>query len=203
MALTALGGKTMINWIWLALFLTAFLVAGASGRLEATTQALFRSAEQTVMFCIGLVGILSFWSGMMRIADEAGLTRTLARIARPVLSRLFPTLPKDGKALGAVALSLAANVLGIGNAATPLGLRAMEELEKANDRPGRVSPAMGTFLSLIMGGFTLIPSTVIAFRARAGSTNPAGIILPIILATLCGTVTALVMNRLLESGGKE
>ena len=192
----------MINWIWFFLLLAAFLTAGANGRLEITTQALFASTERAVAFNIGLLGILAFWSGLLRIADEAGLTRAMARLARPILKRLFPSLASDDKTLGTIALSLAANILGVGNAATPLGLKAMRELERVNPRPGRLSPAMGTFLALIMGGFTLIPSTVIAFRVKTGSVNPAGVIPTIFLATLSGTLTALMMNRLLESRWK-
>lgn len=187
----------MINWIWLFLILIGFFTAGLTGRLDQTTKALFASTEHTVMFCVGLVGILAFWSGLMRIADESGLTHSIARWTRPILKRFFPTLTPSGNALGAIALSLAANFLGISNAATPLGLRAMEELHKINEKPGHVSPAIATYLSLIMGGLTIVPTTVIAFRARAGSAHPDDVLIPILVATLSGTCGALFMNWLL------
>jgi spore maturation protein A len=184
----------MINLIWLALFVIAFVMAGASGRIDETSSALFASAEKTVMFCLGLVGILAFWSGLMRVADESGLTQALARFCQPFLQRLFPSLKKNPKALGAVALSLAANILGLSNAATPLGIKAIQELQKTNAHTDEVSPSIGTYLALIMGGFTLIPSTVIAFRAQAGSLQPTDILGPILIATFVGTTTALVLN---------
>jgi spore maturation protein A len=184
----------LINWIWFSLIVIGLCTASLSGRLEQTTQALFNSTEHTVMFCIGLVGILAFWSGLMRIADESGLTQTIARLTQPILKRFFPSLTPGGSALGAIALSLAANFLGISNAATPLGLRAMEELNKVNPKPGEVSPAIGTYLSLIMGGLTIVPTTVIAFRAKAGSAHPDAVLIPILIATLSGTLGALIMN---------
>jgi spore maturation protein A len=190
----------LINWIWLFLILIGFLTASLTGRLDQTTKALFTSTENTVMFCVGLVGILAFWSGLMRIADESGLTQTIARLTRPILKRFFPTLPSGGAALGAIAMSLAANILGISNAATPLGLRAMEELEKVNAQPKQVSPAISTYLSLIVGGLTIVPTTVIAFRAKAGSAHPDDVLIPILLATLSGTIGALFMNWLLGGG---
>ena len=188
----------MINLIWLALFVIAFAMAGASGRIDETSSALFASAEKTVMFCLGLVGILAFWSGLMRVADESGLTQVLARFFQPLLQRLFPSLKKNPKALGAVALSLAANILGLSNAATPLGIRAIQELQKSNPHPEKISPTIGTYLALIMGGFTLIPSTVIAFRAQAGSLQPADVLGPILIATLVGTTTAIILNGVLS-----
>jgi spore maturation protein A len=188
----------LINWIWLFLILIGFLTAGLTGRLEQTTKALFTSTENTVMFCVGLVGILAFWSGLMRIADESGLTQSIARLTRPILKRFFPSLPPGGAALGAIAMSLAANILGISNAATPLGLRAMEELEKVNKQPKQVSAAISTYLSMIVGGLTIVPTTVIAFRAKAGSVHPDDVLIPILLATLSGTIGALFMNWLLR-----
>ncbi|HHZ20356.1 MAG TPA: spore maturation protein [Firmicutes bacterium] len=185
----------MINLIWFAMFALAFLAAGFNGTLDATTQALFAATEQTVTFCLGLVGILAFWSGIMRIAEVSGLTGIIARAFHPLLKRLFPQI-KNQATLGAVALSLAANLLGLSNAATPLGLKAIRDLARENPQPGRLSPAICTFVTLILGGVTLFPTTVIAFRAKTGSQSPAAILWPILGATLFGTAVALILNRL-------
>lgn len=193
----------MINFIWFTLFALAFFTAAARGQMDGTTRALFAAAEQTVTFSLGLIGILAFWSGLMRVADTSGLTKALSHSFRPLLSRLFPKLPPDSPALGAIALSLAANILGLSNAATPLGIRAIQEIQKTNPKPAEVSPTIGTYLALIMGGFTLVPTTVIAFRAQAGSANPAGIIVPVLLATLAGTATALLLNHLWTRRGRK
>jgi spore maturation protein A len=187
----------MINRIWLFLVLVGIVTASLTGRLDQTMKALFTTTEHAVMFCVGLLGILAFWSGLMRIADESGLTKCIARLTRPILRRFFPNLTPDGTAFGAIALSLAANFLGISNAATPLGLRAMEELNKVNEQPGHVSPAIATYLSLIVGGLTIVPTTVIAFRAKSGSAHPGDVLIPILLATLSGTLGALLTNWLL------
>lgn len=187
----------MINWIWFAMFVLAFLAAGFNGSLDATTRSLFAATEQTVTFSLGLVGILAFWSGIMKIAEESGLTSAIARAFHPLLKRLFPQV-KSNTALGAVAMSLAANLLGLSNAATPLGLKAIQDLEKENPHPGELTPAISTFVTLILGGITLFPATVIAFRAKAGSLNPTAILAPIIGATLTGTTIALLLNLLLS-----
>lgn len=196
MSLIKKGGLPLINLLWLALFVIAFIAAGIGGQVDGTTRALFTAAEHTVTFSLGLVGILAFWSGLMKVADASGLTGALSKLFHPLLRRLFPRLSADSPALGAIALSLAANILGLSNAATPLGIRAIQELQKTNPKPDEVSPSIGTYLALIMGGFTLVPTTVIAFRAQAGSSNPTGIIVPVLVATMVGTATTLVLNHM-------
>lgn len=197
----------MLNKIWFGLFFLGFLVAGATGRIQETTLALFASMENTVKFTLGIVGFLIFWSGMLRIAEEAGFMKMLARILHPVLRRLFPGIPATSPALGAIALSIAANLLGLSNASTPLGIRAMQELNKVNPHPDTVSEPIATYLGIVMGGITLFPSTIISIRAQAGSANPAVVTGPILLATVLGTCAALVVHvivsRLKNSGKGE
>ena len=183
-----------INKIWFALFFFGYLVAGATGRVEATTLALIASMEESVKFTLGIVGFLAFWSGLLRIAEAAGLTRRLALMLHPLLRRLFPRLPCDSPATGAIALSLAANLLGLSHAATPLGIKAMGELEKANPTPGQVSDEIAVYLALILGGISLVPSTIIAVRAQAGSDQPSAVIVPILIAATIGTSVALLTH---------
>lgn len=192
----------IINKLWLALFFLGYLVAGATGRVEETTMALLRSMEGSVKFSIGIIGFLAFWSGILRIAEEAGMTRWLGRVLHPLLARLFPRLPKGSPALGCITLSLAANLLGLSHAATPLGIKAMYELEKINPTPGEISDEIAVYLGLILGGISLIPSTIIAVRAQAGSQSPSSIIFPMFLATLVGTGVALLVHFIIKKTRK-
>ncbi|HEY8345343.1 MAG TPA: nucleoside recognition domain-containing protein [Bacillota bacterium] len=185
----------MLNKIWFALFFLGFMFAGATGRIEETTAALFTSMETTVKFALGLIGFLAFWSGILRITEEAKILPNLARLFNPLFRRLFPNLPLDAPVLGAISLSLSANLLGLSNASTPLGLKAMEELNKFNPAPDEVSDEIATYLALVMGGICILPSTIIAVRAQAGSHAPEIIIIPILLATVSGTIAALLAHK--------
>lgn len=192
----------MINKLWLALFFLGYLVAGATGRVEETTVSLIHSMEESVKFSIGIVGFLAFWSGLLRIAEEAGMTRWLAQALHPLLSRLFPKLPKGSPALGCITLSLAANLLGLSHAATPLGVKAMYELNKLNSTPGEISNEIAIYLALILGGISLIPSTIIAVRVQSGSQHPSLVILPMLLASLVGTGVALLVHFIIKKTRK-
>lgn len=185
----------MINAIWFFLISLGVLVGLATGRGEGLTRAIISSAESAVTLVISLAGILTLWSGVMKVAEEAGLVTALSRLVRPLVRILFPDVPGDHPAAGAIAMSFLANVLGMGNAATPLGLRAMEELEKLNPNKDEPSDAMCTFLALAVSGFTLIPTAVIAIRAQAGSENPADTVVPSIFISLLATLGALLADR--------
>ena len=193
----------MINKIWLALFFLGYLVAGATGRVEETTLSLIRSMEDSVKFCLGIIGFLSFWSGLLRIAEETGITTWLSRVLSPVLRWFFPKIPPNSPALGCITLSLSANLLGLSNAATPLGIKAMKELETLNTTPGEISEEISVYLALIMGGISLIPSTIIAIRAQAGSRYPTSIILPMFLASAAGTCTSLLVHQIIKKTQRE
>jgi spore maturation protein A len=192
-----------INRIWLALFFLGYVVAGATGRVEETTLALLASMEDSVKFAIGITGFLAFWSGLLRIAETAGLTQKIARALHPLLRRLFPRLPADSPALGAITLSLAANLLGLSHAATPLGIKTMRELEKVNATPGVVSDEMAVYLALILGGISLVPSTIIAVRSQAGSVRPSMVIIPILITASFGTAAALLTHFFIKKTRKE
>lgn len=198
-----MGEVFIINKIWFALFFLGFLVAGATGRVEETTLALIAAMEESVSFTLGLIGFLAFWSGLLKIAEAAGITQGLARALHPFLRRLFPRLPHDSPAIGAITLSLAANLLGLSHAATPLGIKAMHELEKVNPSPGEVSDEMAVYLALILGGISFVPSTIIAVRSRAGSTRPSVVILPILIVSFIGTTVALCTHFIIKKTRKE
>jgi spore maturation protein A len=189
----------MINIVWLILLCAGAAVFAAKGQVALITTSLFQSAELAVAFGIKLAGLIAFWSGIMKVAEEAGLSKLIARVMRPILTRLFPDLKDHPEALGAVSLALSANFLGLANAGTALSLQAMEEMQKINPRKNRATDAMCTFMIIIMGGLTLIPTTVVALRAQAGSAQPDGIIIPTLLASLASTIFALIIDFLVRN----
>jgi spore maturation protein A len=159
---------------------------------------LIHYAKVAVELSIGLIGLMALWLGLMKIAEQAGLIARLARALKGITRRLFPDVPADHPAMGAMIMNISANMLGLGNAATPLGLKAMEELNKLNKKPGTATDAMCTFLVINTSNVQLIPATVIAIRAAAGSTNPTEILGPAILATTISTVVGLITVKLLS-----
>ncbi|MBD3289923.1 nucleoside recognition protein [candidate division KSB1 bacterium] len=188
----------MLNYIWLGLMAIAIIVGALNGRLPEVTNAAFEYAEISVNIAIGLIGIMALWLGIMKIAEEAGLVRLLARAIRPISKRLFPEIPSEHPAIGAMVLNIAANWLGLSNAATPLGLKAMEELQKLNPTRDTATNAMATFLALNTGSITLIPATIIGVRVSLGSSNPTEIIGTTIFASACATVFAVSATKLLQ-----
>jgi spore maturation protein A len=165
---------------------------------KAVTQAALDYASTAVTIAMGLIGIMALWLGVMKVAEEAGLLRIVTRMLTPVTKRLFPDVPTDHPAIGAMIMNIAANMLGLSNAATPLGLKAMEELNKLNPKVGTATNAMVTFLCINTGGLILIPATAIAVRASAGSANPGIIIGTSIFGATCATVAGVVAARILQ-----
>ena len=188
----------MLNYIWLALVLLAVTIGGSTGHLKEVTDGAFDGAKTAVTIALGLIGIMALWLGVMRLAERAGLIQKLARVLRPVMSRLFPGVPNDHPAMGSMLMNMAANMLGLGNAATPLGLRAMRDLERLNPHPGTATNAMCTFLAINTSSVQLIPTTAIAILVAAGSTNPTAIVGTSLLATLCAATVAITSVKLLE-----
>ncbi len=188
----------MLNYIWLALVLLAVAIGGATGHLKEVTDGAFDGAKTAVTIALGLIGIMALWLGVMRLAERAGLIQRLARGLRPVMHRLFPGVPHDHPAMGSMLMNMAANMLGLGNAATPLGLRAMGDLETLNPNPGTATNAMCTFLAINTSSIQLIPTTAIAILVAAGSTNPTAIVGTALLATLCAATVAVTSVKLLE-----
>jgi len=189
----------MLNYIWLGLILAAVLMGGASGHLKELTDATFDSAKAAVMtIALPLAGAMALWLGMMRLAEKSGLVQVLARMLRPPLRLLFPDVPADHPAMGAIVMNIAANMLGLGNAATPLGLRAMQRLERLNPIPGTASNAMCTFLAINTSSVQLIPATAVAILAGAGSTNPTAIIGTALFATTCAALAGIISVKFLQ-----
>jgi spore maturation protein A len=185
----------MMNKIWLALLLIGFGTAALTGKVEATTSGALDAAKAGVELIISLTGVMILWMGIMKIAEQAGLMEGLARLLRPVIRFLFPTVPKNHPAVGAIVMNLSANILGLGSAATPLGLKAMQELQELN-QSDEASEAMCTFLALNTSSFTLIPGTVIALRAAAGSQSPSAIVGATLVASLGAFAVGIIVDYL-------
>lgn len=184
--------------IWVLLLVASVVVAAVTGRMAALPGAIAESAGRAVSLSLGLVGILALWMGLMKVAEEAGLVRSLGKLARPVLRRLFPSVPADSPAMGAMTMNIAANMLGLGNAATPFGIKAMEELERVNPEPGTATDAQALFCALNTASIQLIPASVIALRAAAGARQPADILGATLLASTCATIAAIASARALR-----
>lgn len=183
--------------IWTVLVAVAVVAAAVNGRMAEVTRAALASATEAGTYALGLAGGLALWLGIMKIAEEAGLVRAIARAARPVLVRLFPEVPPDDPAMGAMLMNVSANVLGLGNAATPFGVKAMEALEARNPHPGTATDAQALFCALNTASVQLVPVTVLTLRTAAGSRAPQEIVGATILASACGVVVAVIASRLL------
>lgn len=190
--------ECVLNYIWLALVLLAVAIGGWNDRLKDVTGGALDGAKTAVTIALGLIGIMALWLGLMRLAERAGIVQRMAHALRPLLRRLFPEVPSDHPAMGSMLMNMAANMLGLGNAATPLGLRAMRDLESLNPRPGVATNAMCTFLAINTSSVQLVPTTAIAILAAAGSTRPTAIVGTALFATLCAATVAVLSARFLE-----
>lgn len=184
-------GIQMLNYLWLAMILLGIAWAAITGRLGDVSKAVITSAEEGVELSVVLLGILCLWSGLMKIAQKSGLIRALTKVSKTLFAKLFPDIPGNHSAMGAIVLSFAANFLGLGNAATPLGIKAMEELHKLNNRKDTASDAMVLFMVINASCLQFIPTNVIALREAAGSTNAVGILPHIWISSFLSTVTAI------------
>lgn len=179
----------MLNYIWLGIILISVIVGSLTGNIDKVTEAAISSAETAVEIAIGLIGIMALWLGIMKIAEESGLITVIAKVVKPLTVRLFPDVPPDHPAMGSIVLNMSANVLGLGNAATPLGLKAMQELQELNPRPDTATDAMCMFLAINTSSVQLIlPAQVVALMKGAASE----IFLPTILATTLSTASAII-----------
>ncbi len=185
----------MVNWIWLLLIVVSFGFAAATGNVEAVTEAAFDGAKTGVTVSFGLISILVFWLGMMRIGEDAGLLEKLARMLGPLVRYLFPDVPRNHPAIGYIMTNMSANILGLGNAATPMGIKAMQELQKLNPDKETATPAMCTLLALNTSSITLVPTTLIAIRMNFDSAHPAEIVGTTLVATAIATAAAIAADR--------
>ncbi|MCC6475929.1 nucleoside recognition protein [bacterium] len=191
-----------MNLIWLALVVIGVLVGAATGTMAGITKAVIEAAKTAVELSIGLIGIMALWLGFMRLAEEAGLIQGLARLLKPVMKRLFPDVPPEHPAMGSMLSNMAANMIGLGNSATALGLKAMQDLQTLNKDPKTATNAMVTFLAINTASVTLIPATVIGLRVSAGSASPTSIILPTLIASLFSTIVSVMAAKFFEKRRK-
>lgn len=185
----------MMNYIWVGLVVLGAVFGVVNGTIADVQQSIFDFAATGAEIAIGLMGTLCFFCGLMRVAEEAHLTDWLGRVLRPVLVRLFPDVPAEHPAMAAMVMNIAANVIGLGNAATPFGLAAMKELQKLNQTKDMATDAMCMFLAINTSSVTLLPTTLIALRSAAGSANPTEIVGPVILATIISTATGIICAK--------
>jgi spore maturation protein A len=185
----------MVNYIWVFMTIVGFVFAIFNGTLEEVNKAIFDGAKEAVTLCIGLISILVFWLGMMRIAEESGLLKKLSKLFRPLVKRLFPDVPTNHPAMGYILSNMIANMFGLGNAATPLGIKAMEELKQLNGGKNSASRSMVTFLAINTASITIIPTTVIAIRMNYNSASPTEIVVPTLIATIISMLGAVMIDR--------
>jgi spore maturation protein A len=185
----------MVNIIWMLLTVIGIVFAMFNGTMEQVNEAVFTGAKEAVTICIGFISILVFWLGLMRIAQNAGLLESLAKLFQPIVRRLFPEVPIKHPAMGYILSNMIANMFGLGNAATPMGIKAMEQLRELNGGSDKASRSMITFLAINTSSLTLIPTTVIAIRMQYDSANPTEIVGTTLVATFLSTVGAVLIDR--------
>ena len=184
----------MVSYIWLFLILIGIGFSTLTGNLDIINDSILTNGTKALDLMLSILPVIVLWTGIMKIAEVSGLLNKFAKLMEPILSRLFPSVPKDNPALGFIASNIAANMMGLGSAATPFGLKAMSELQKINDKKDTASVAMITFLVLNTAGVTIVPTTVLALRIATGSQNPSEIILPGVIATFCSSIGGLLLD---------
>ncbi|UNK32388.1 spore maturation protein SpmA [Bacillus sp. N5-665] len=185
----------MVNLVWVAMAVIGIVYAMINGTMEAINKAVFDGAKDAVTICIGLISVLVFWLGLMKIAEEAGLLKKLVSLFMPIVKRLFPEIPKDHRSMGFILSNMMANFFGLGNAATPLGIKAMEQLKELNGGKDSASRSMVTFLALNTSAITLIPTTVISIRMTYESANPTEIVGVTFIAQVLSMIGAIWIDR--------
>lgn len=195
----------VLNYIWIAFFLTAFVIAAVRLLLFGDTEvfpeiinSMFSSSKTAFEISLGLTGVLSLWLGIMRVGERGGVIDALSRVLSPVFTRLFPDIPKGHPATGSIFMNLAANMLGLDNAATPLGLKAMEQMQELNTKKDTATNPMIMFLVLNTSGLTLIPVSIMVYRAQLGAANPTDVFVPLLLATFFSTITGVIVTSLYQ-----
>lgn len=192
----------MVNLLWAGMIVVSILIAALNGRMEIITPSIFASAEKGVNIVFGLISVLVFWLGMMKIIERSGLIRIVVFLLKPLAHWLLPGVPRNHRAMSAILMNMGANLLGMGNAATPFGIKAMKELQSLNSSPDTATDDMCTFLALNTASFTLVPTSIIAIRAAAGAQNPADVIGTTIVATFCSAAVAILSDRFFRYYGR-
>lgn len=190
----------MVSILWTFLLVIGIIYSLLTGRIEVINNTVLTSANDALDLILSILPTIVLWTGIMKIAEDAGILNRFAKFLNPILKRLFPSIDKDNKALGYISSNIAANMLGLGSAATPFGLKAMMELQKVNNKKDTASTAMITFLVLNTAGVTIIPTTIIALRLAYGSSDPTIVIAPAIIATSCSCISAIVIDYIIRRG---
>lgn len=194
-----------LNYIWIGLFVVGVLVGviklvflGDYEALPSMMDSTFEMSKMAFEMTLGLTGTLTLWMGILKIGEDSGLVNRLAKFLSPVLTKLFPEIPKNHPALGSIFMNISANMLGLDNAATPVGLKAMQELQSINDKKDTASNSMIMFLTLNTSGLTIIPVSIMAYRAKAGAADPTDVFIPLLLTTICSTFVGLLVVSLYQ-----
>ncbi|MBO5949021.1 nucleoside recognition protein [bacterium] len=187
-----------MNYIWLGLIIISFIIGAFTGKLQDVTNAMFDGAKNAVNVAIYLIGIMAFWLGVMKIAQKSGTIEFLSKLIQPLANIIFPELKHNQKATGLITMNVAANALGLTNAATPIGLKAMETMQEENNKKDTATNSMCTFLAMNTAGFQIIPATVIAILASVGAKNPTEIILPTLIVTTTTFTLAIFISKILQ-----
>ena len=187
-----------MNYIFIFLILVSFICAAINGKMDVVVSEIFSSSKLAVEIAISLVGIMGFWLGIVNIAKKSGLMNIIAKIIKKPLLFIFPEIKDNDEAVSNISLNISANALGLSNAATPFGIKAMENMQEKNEKKDHATNAMCTFLAINTAGFQIVPATVLAILAANGMLNPTQIILPTLICTSIAFVSALVFSKLLE-----
>ena len=187
-----------MGYIWVFLIVVSVIVGIINGRIQEVTQAVVDNAKLAVEISISLIGVMAFWLGLVKLAEKSGIIKLISKLVQPITDFLFPEIPRGHSALGNIAMNVSANALGVTNAATPVGIKAMQEMQELNDKKDTATNPMCTFLAINTAGFQIVPASVIAVLVASGATNPTEIVAPTILVTLIGTIVAIISVKILQ-----
>lgn len=187
-----------MNYIWFFIIIISVISAAITGKIDETVSAIWVGTQKAVEVTLYLAGIMAFWLGVMKIAEKSGMVDFIAKLIMPLAKKLFPDVPENNGAIGDIAMNISANAFGLSNAATPIGIKAMEKLQKLNKDKSSASNAMCTLLAMNTAGFQLVPATVIAILMACGSKNPTVIVVPTLIVTTIAFVSAIVIVKVLE-----
>ena len=192
----------MLNIVWPIFIVISFTFAIFSGNLDSLNTSIFESTQEAITLCITLLGTMCLWNGIMKIASETTLMKKLTHLLTPIIHFLFPELKEDTETKNAISMNIVANILGLGNAATPLGIKAMKAMQEKNENKEVLTNLMATLIVLNTASIQIIPTTVIAIRSSLGSSNPTSIIFPVWVATICAAVAGITATKLFIRFGK-
>ena len=193
----------MVNFIWCSFIIIGSVFCIVNGKLELLNAEILGSAKSSLDMILKIFPVMALWLGIMKIASESGLLKKITKIVTPLFSKMFPEIPKNHEAIGYITSNMIANIFGLGNAATPFGLKAMQSLQEINPKKDTASRSMITFLVLNTSGLTIIPTTVISLRMMYGSSNPTSIVFPCIIATFLSTIAGLIIDYILAERSKK